>query len=218
MRKWVLVGLIIVAVVALTGVVYVFALLPWHLRWGATASEARMPLTGDEIVPRPRMRSTRAITIRAPASDVWPWIVQIGQGRGGLYSYDWLENLVGCDIHSADRIMPEHQHLAVGDRVRMGPEGYPFYIVQEIEPEQTLLLQAGDPGTGGLGPGSWVLFLQEQEDGATRLISRQRSDYEPTLINHIMWRGFVEPISFVMEQRTLRSLRQRAETHSPGSP
>jgi hypothetical protein len=86
------------------GIAYWFGLRPWHIRWGATDDELARPLPGDEIVPRPRKWSTRAITIDAPAEVVWPWLVQIGQGRGGLYSYDWLENLAGCDIHSADRV------------------------------------------------------------------------------------------------------------------
>lgn len=74
----------------------------WYNRWGATAEECEKALPGDELVPHPRIASTRAITIQAPPAAVWPWLVQMGQGRGGLYSYDGLENLIGCDIHSAD--------------------------------------------------------------------------------------------------------------------
>jgi hypothetical protein len=81
-----------------------------YSKWGASADEVEMSLPGDEFVPNPVLVSTRAITIQAPVSSVWPWLVQMGQGRGGLYSYERLENMVGCDMHNADRIIPEHQH------------------------------------------------------------------------------------------------------------
>ena len=87
------------------------------------------------LVPQPKQISTRVITIQASAADIWPWLAQIGQGRGGFYSYDWLENLIGCEIHNADRIISEFQQLAVGDKVRLGPEGYPFYTVAAVEPK-----------------------------------------------------------------------------------
>ena len=86
-----------------------------YLRWGATDEEVQAGLPGDETLPDADLVATRAITIHAAPMDVWPWLTQMGQGRGGLYSYDWLENLIGCDIHSADRIMPKWQHIKVGD-------------------------------------------------------------------------------------------------------
>jgi hypothetical protein len=93
-----------------------------QLSWGATELESDGPLSGDELIANANLTSTRAITIRAAADRVWPWIAQLGQGRGGFYSYDWLENLVGCDIHSADWIAPEWQHVEVGDEIRLAPE------------------------------------------------------------------------------------------------
>src|SRR6266545_4849315 len=93
-----------------------------YLRWGATDQEVRDPLAGDDLIRNADMVATRAITIHAAADRVWPWIAQLGQGRGGFYSYDWLENLVGCDIHSADRIVREWQDVAVGDEVKLHPE------------------------------------------------------------------------------------------------
>src|SRR5690606_5720018 len=96
----------------------------WYARWGSTAEEQRRALPGDDIVAAPRPITTRAITIRAPSSAVWPWLVQMGQGRGGLYSYQKPENLARCDMHNADRIHPEWQNLAAGDKVRFGPEPY----------------------------------------------------------------------------------------------
>ena len=92
--------------------------------WGATAEEAAAPLPGDELVPEPAQNTTLAVSIGASAQEVWAWLVQIGQDRGGMYSYDWLENLIGLHIHSAEEIRPEWQHLTAGDRVVVVPEGY----------------------------------------------------------------------------------------------
>ena len=191
---------------------YVGLILPWHRRWGATGEEVRQPLPGDDIVPQPKLDATRAITIQATPDQVWPWLAQLGQGRGGMYSYEALENLAGCDIHNADRILPEYQDLQVGDEIRMGPEGYPFYTVAEIQSERALVLRGRDPQTQEPGPASWTFALERQSDGSTRLISRQRSDYEPGLVNFLMWRVFTEPLSFIMEQKMLRTLKQRVES------
>jgi hypothetical protein len=187
---------------------YWLGLRPWHIRWGATDDEIARPLPGDEIVPRPRKWSTRAITIAAPAEAIWPWIAQIGQGRGGLYSYDWLENLVGCDIHSADRVIPELQYLEVGDVVRLGPEGYPAYHVVAIEPDRVLVLGGNDPD---MGMHSWAFVLESIDEQTARLIVRSRDDYPPTLANVIIWRLITEPVHFVMERKMLLGIKQRAE-------
>lgn len=110
--------------VSLVGAAATAALLarPRLLRWGATGQECGEALPGDELIEHADLTATRAITIHAPADDVWPWSAQLGQGRGGFYSYDFLENLVGCDIHSADRIVPEWQDVAVGDAIRLAPQ------------------------------------------------------------------------------------------------
>ena len=100
---------------------YRYVVQPWHKTWGATEEEAQKPLPGDEFVPDPAYMTTRAITIEAPPEDVWPWLVQVGQDRGGFYSYEWLENIFGLDIHNADEIISEWQNLEVGDIVRLGP-------------------------------------------------------------------------------------------------
>ena len=92
-----------------------------YLTWGATDQEIGDPLAGDDLISNPDMVATRAIAIRASAERVWPWIAQLGQGRGGFYSYDWLENLVGCDIHSSDRILREWQDIVVGDEIKLAP-------------------------------------------------------------------------------------------------
>ncbi len=120
-------------------------LRPWYCKWGADDAELDMTLPGDEMAPDPRLESTRAVTIQAPLDTVWPWLVQLGQGRGGFYSYERLENLAGCDIHNADRIIPKFLELKVGDQVRIGPEGYPAFDVAAIEPGNTLILRGDIP-------------------------------------------------------------------------
>ena len=181
---------------------------PWYSAWGSTADERRRALPGDDIVPAPKMVSTRAITIHAPAAAVWPWLAQMRQGRGGLYSYQKLENLARCDMHNADAIHPEWQSPVVGDKVRFGPEPYPFQYIRAIDPGRTLVLGSALDETRT--PASWVFHLEPREDG-TRLIARSRNGYEPGLMNTLIWRGMTDPIFFVMERRMLIGVRDRAE-------
>lgn len=185
-------------------------------RWGATDAEVGAALPGDELVPDPRLVSTRAITIDAPADAVWPWLVQIGQGRGGLYSYDALENLVGLDIHSAAEILPGRS-LAPGDLVRLGKPGSPCFQVIAVEPGRSLVTLSADPVTERavsvpvrVGPGqSWQWLLRPMRNGAaTRLISRQRNVHPAK--QRLLWR-LVEPVGFVMERRMLLGIKERAE-------
>ena len=114
-----------------------------YLRWGSNPDELAATLPGDEFMPRASITATRAISVAVAADDVWPWIAQLGQGRGGFYSYDFLENLVGCDIHSADRIVPEWQSIAVGDDVRLHPEV--ALRVAAVDPGTALVLRGGIP-------------------------------------------------------------------------
>ena len=190
------------------------ALRAQYESWGATADEVRATLPGDGIVPEPQRVSTRAITIDASPDDVWPWLVQIGHARGGLYSYDWLENLVGCDLHSASEILPEHQVLHRGDRVRMGPEGYPTFSVAEVEPPHHLILVSADTHTGRStfedtqAYGTTWQWSIEPAEGSCRLISRQRLTY-PTG-QAAMW-TVIQPVAFVMERKMLLGIKHRAE-------
>ncbi len=181
---------------------------PWYATWGSTAEERRRTLPGDDIVPAPRLVVTRAITIHAPAATVWPWLAQLGQGRGGLYSYQKLENLARCDMHNADTIHPEWQSPAVGDKVRFGPEPYPFQYIRAIDPGRTLVLGSA-PGETRTSA-SWVFHLEPRDEGV-RLITRSRNGYEPGLMNTITWRVMTDPIFFIMERRMLIGIRDRAE-------
>jgi hypothetical protein len=196
-------------------------LRPWRSKWGATDDELHRSWQGDDLVPHSKGGYTHAITIRASAADVWPWLMQMGQGRGGFYSYDWLENLVGCDIHSADRIIPELQHLEVGDVVRMHPKATP-YRVAAIEPGRALVLQIRvDTQTGNTFElidtmpvkylnQSWVFFLDELDEGTTRLISRSRNDWNRSLGNALVF-GVFGPVSLIMDRKMLLGIKQRAE-------
>jgi hypothetical protein len=178
------------------------------LRWGATDEELNMLLPGDELVPEADLTATRAVTVDAAADGVWPWIAQLGQGRGGFYSYDFLENLVGCDIHSAQRIVPEWQAIDVGDEVKFHPEG--GMIAAVVEPERALVLRGGMP-MGRTPPFdfAWAFVVRGQPDGTTRLLVRERYGYSrrwaPLLVEP------VEFISFVMTTRMLRGIKERAE-------
>jgi hypothetical protein len=178
------------------------------LRWGATAAEIAAVQPGDELIADANLTATRAITIRRSAEIVWPWIAQLGQGRGGFYSYDKLENLLGFDIHSADRVVTEWQQLKVGDEVRLAPTvGLKAAIV---EPGRALVLQGALP-LAQVPPfdSTWAFILCEQPDGTTRLLSRERYGYKR------WWAPFVvEPTqaaSFVMSRKMLLGIRDRAE-------
>jgi hypothetical protein len=188
-------------------------------RWGATRDEAERALPGDDIVEHPRFSSTFAISIEAPAHEIWPWIAQFGQGRGGLYSYDWLENLFGCDIHSANRILPEHQHPQEGRSIRLVREGYPVDLrleVAMIEAGRAMVLRS--PGTrsqsldSGMAWASWAFVLDPQADATTRLITRWRSDYAAGVVSRLM-NGFgLEPVQFAMQRKMLLGIKERAES------
>jgi len=221
MEKRAILGYFLAACGALCAVGW-FPFRRWYLRWGATAAEVRRLMPGDDLVPHPRQTYTRAITILAPASDVWPWLAQIGQGRGGWYSYDRLENLLGLGIRSADRIVPELQRLAVGDMIRLAPEPGPAFTVQAVQPGRALVLLArrdletGEPfELGAPLPAryvnvSWVFVLEAHADEFTRLIVRQRLDYDSRLASRLIWHT-IEPINFIMERKMLLTLKQRAE-------
>src|SRR3954449_2635219 len=119
----------------------------WWLFWGATAEEVDRAMAGDELLPEPDLESTRAVAVDAPPEAVWPWLVQMGSGRGGAYTYDWIENLFGLGMHSADGILPQFQHLAIGEVLPVGPNG-PGMCVKVVEPERALVFRSVD--------GTWV--------------------------------------------------------------
>ena len=173
------------------------------LTWGATDEEAVRRLPGDELLEDADVVSTRAITIDAPPSAVWPWLVQMGSGRGGAYTYDWIENLFGLGMHSADTVHPEWQNLAVGD-VIPGRGSLSNMRVEVLEPERTLVLRSED--------GTWVwAFVLEELDGRTRLLSRNRVAMPDPSLGDRIGMAVMEPGSLVMERKMLRGIKERAE-------
>lgn len=195
-------------------------LRPWYRRWGATDAEVQRRLPGDEFVPRPKSEITLAITIEAPADQVWPWFVQVGCQRAGWYTYDLLDN---AGIPSADRIIPEFQHLKVGDVVKAVPDGSFGFPVAAITPGKALVLagtmntrtgQAGDPNDPtleGYFSGDQAFIVDALDDKTARLIFRMRMDWDAGPLNTLIYRGIVEPVSFVMGRRMLQNIRHRAQ-------
>ncbi len=217
------------SMLALTGATaaaaaYALVIRPWMLAWGATWNEVNHLLPGDEMIPEPKINATHAVTIRAPAEAVWPWLLQIGQGRGGFYSYDWIENLMGLDIQSAGRIQPELQNLQAGDTIPLAPNGFGIPVAI-LEPQRALVLH-GDTRQSGSGVEiemkqgeylavTWGFYLFESEDGRTRLIERWKADWSPEAASTLFYRLFLEPGAFLMERKMLLGIKHRAE--APGN-
>lgn len=193
-------------------VLYPTVIRPWFLGWGASLAELRKSLPGDDVVPGATASATRAITIQAPPERVWPWLAQIGQERGGFYSYAWLENLVGCRIVNADRIHPEWQDIKGGDALRLHP-AMPAIPVLAVERNRALVLGAAAGGSG-VPPLSWAFVLEPAPGGSTRLLIRWRSRPEDRLSDLVLNKYLLEPIHFVMERKMMYGIRERAERGS----
>lgn len=175
---------------------------PHVLDWGATPEESARAMPGDEILPDVALETTRAISIVAPQDCVWPWLAQMGpRPRGGAYTYDWIENLFGLDIHSVDRVLPQFQHLEVGDVLG---EGNLALTVRLVEPGWYLVLEWPGAVT------TWSFGLYPQEGGTTRLVSRNRMR-SSGLLSRLFLAAFMEPGSLVMERKMLLGIKQRAE-------
>ncbi len=218
-----IVALVIVATVA----IYLLVLRPRSHRWGATDAELVRSLPGDGLVPNVKVGYTQAITINAPPEEVWPWLVQIGYGRGGWYTYDWVYKLLGGgDFYdgdrSADRIIPDLQDLKVGDAIRIFEQG-PFEVVA-LEPNRALVLLARvDWDTGetfelaetmpaNFMNNSWVYVLEEVSKNSTRLIVRWRGDYSPKLGNALALGIPTEAGALIMQPKMLKGIKARVET------
>ena len=176
------------------------------LYWGATATEIERVMPGDAAIPDATYDTTLAITIDAPPADIWPWLVQMGYRRGGLYSYDWLDRLFGfLDAPSAERVLPEHQRLAVGDVIPIGRgDGFP---VAAIEPQRSMVL-GGETGDGFHWV--WQFGLYPLDERRTRLVSRNRARL-PRTLGSTLFMCALEPAAFIMTRRMLLGLKRRAE-------
>jgi hypothetical protein len=200
---------------------YTTLVRPWMQGWGASDRELRSTLPGDGIIARPTGETTRAVTVDAPASCIWPWLLQLGQGRGGFYSYDWLESLAGLDIHSTDEVLPQYQRLMVGDEVPFG-NGVAIPVLR-VEQERALVIGASIDLTTGkpFDPTkrsaprfvsmTWAFVLRPIHDAATRLVARFRVEERPRGLMPGAYPLFIELPHFVMERRMLLGIRDRAE-------
>jgi len=185
------------------GVAGLPVLRAWGLQWGAREDELDARLPGDGETPDADLVATRAIGIAAPPADVWPWIAQLGQERGGFYSYDALENLAGCRVRSADHVVPAWQDLAVGDTVRLHPRI--ALEVAQVDAGRALVLRGADAGAPYAF--TWSFLVRADGRGGTRLVVRERYAYRTA------WARLVaEPTcaaSAVMTRGMLRGLRGR---------
>lgn len=202
--------------------VFLSLVRPWYLHWGASSAEFSGPWPGDDLVEA-RSQSTRAIDIDAPAAKVWPWLLQLGQDRGGFYSYELLENLVGTNMRNVDALDPALQHWSVGDKLWMYPPdklgGAGFAVLQRIEPGRALVFGTHQLGTAPTEPtdGTWAFIVQPLDQGHSRLVVRGRgAGY------HSPWalafeRLVFEPVHFMMERKMMEGVKSRVEGR-PASP
>jgi hypothetical protein len=198
------VATILFGVLALVAL-YWFPMRRWFVHWGATASDLTRLMPGDAAAIDPSYSATMAVTIGARPEHIWPWLVQMGYQRGGLYSYDWLDRLFGyLDRPSAETILPEFQRLAVGDEIPIGRgQGFP---VTAIEPYRALVLS----GTGDGFAWVWQFGLYPLDERRTRLVSRNLVRVPRTLGSWLFMR-VIEPAACLMTRRMLLGLKQRAE-------
>jgi hypothetical protein len=197
--------------------------------WGAGAEGAARRYPGDELVPEPRWGWTHAIQVEAPAADVWPWVTQIGADRGGFYSYEWLENIIGCQVRNAAEIHPEWA-AREGGELRLHPKAPPLRIVS-VQPGRALVaymppvhtLSDAGQGKSPLPAGSarsrdrwmtasWLFLVERYGPARCRVISRYRCGTSDDLSSRLQFGpAIVEPVSFAMDRRMLIGIRQRAE-------
>jgi hypothetical protein len=183
--------------------IYIVFYRPRQLRWGATDQEVARAMPGDEIVARPVFNATRAVTVNARPEEIWPWLVQIGFGRAGWYSYDILDNL---GRHSSEEILPEYQHLAPGDLIPLGPGEASGLYVKEIRPNESMVWWERKRQAT-----SWVWGLYPTGDGQTRLITRVRNDYRKGLSNFVFGLLLIEPADFPLMRKCMLGIKRRAE-------
>lgn len=198
-------------------VVFIRFVQPWFTGWGATEDERHDPLPGDEIIPAATRQVTRAITINAPVEAVWAWLAQIGRDRGGFYSYDLLEYLIGCEMPTTDQLRPDQQSWKIGDKLWMYPEdkvdGAGFATLRHYVPGRVLGFATRAFGVTLAEPenGSWTFVLKRVNAAATRLLIRGRMAPGRAPVWRVFDRVVFEPAHFVMERRMMVGLKQLAE-------
>jgi hypothetical protein len=194
-----------------------YQLIGWMNHWGASEEEIAASYPGDELIDSPADQTTMAVTIGAPAERIWSWLVQLGQDRGGMYSYDRLEQAIGLDIHSAEQINPAWQHLEPDQRIRLVPpgwgplaEGYTLKVSM-VDPPNTLVLRQGPPQDPW--DGVWTFAIRPVGPGLCRLISRTRTVRErgPAAAALRAAGTLGAPLTWFMTRKMLLTLKERAE-------
>ena len=192
-------------VIVTLAMLYWFPIRRWMSRWGTMLSDLTRVMAGDRLLVDPTYAGTMAVTVNASPEHIWPWLVQIGYRRGGLYSYDWLDRLFGyLDRPSATRILPEFQHLAVGDAIPLGRG--PSWPVAAIEPCRALVLDMRNMGGFDW---VWQFGLYPLDETRTRLVSRSCVRTRRVWARLFMY--MIEPAGFLMTRRMLLGIKQRAE-------
>jgi hypothetical protein len=184
-------------------ILYFAWLREWQMNWGATEEDINRYMSGDELIQSPEFNSTRAVKIKASPEQMWPWIVQMGYKRAGLYGFDNLDN---GGIPSADRIIPEFQNLKVGDFI------LPPLKVVEIDSNKSMLW-VFQKGAGGWQNATWSWGLYKIDDEHTRLVSRLRQKYTFNSVQEIVMWAFVDVIEIFMMRTTLLGIKHRLEHH-----
>jgi hypothetical protein len=183
---------------------YVAIVRPRIMRWGASDDEIARPMLGDDQVERPIVVTNRAVSIDASPEDVWPWLAQMGElPRGGFYSYEWVERLMGMKVENTDRILPEFQRTHTGDVLDRGGN----MTVRAIEPGHTLVL---GPPPGLWLDSTWAMAVYPAGEGRSRLVSRVRAQVKRWTPAALML-AIIDPGQFIMERKFLIEIKQRAE-------
>ena len=191
-------------------ILYFWLVFPWLLNWGATGAEKTMSLPGDELVPNPGYRSTRALTIAAPVEEVWPWLAQIGQDRAGFYSYTWFENMLLADIHDSWAIDPGWQTRREGELLPLTSRNYPLGLVRREEGSVGPHVRRFEPNRLIVLEGWGSFILRSRDDGTTRLIVRDRTKPMSPPVQ-FLWKVFFEPGHFAMERQMMKGIKHRSE-------
>ncbi len=188
-----------------------------RLRWGTEGTEASDALPGDEFVPTPKWSYTLGVAIAAPPEAVWPWVSQIGQGRGGFYTYQTLENMAGCRITNTTEILPDHQHPAVGEDIHLHPTASKMRLAI-VEPPHALVLlgSLADMGLAdGWGVSTWQFIVNPDAERGSRFLTRGRYDYNLDWKSRLAFGRFpIEPLSFVMSRKMMLEIKRLAERES----
>ena len=198
-------------------------LKPLRDRWGLTREDANKPLPGDSLVKTPKSKFSHGIEINAPVDYVWPWVVQMGKGRGGFYSYEALENVAGLEIYNAKEILEDYQNPKVGEIIPFGPDsGYPLAVVNPNEAlvietcedlGRKVLFEPSDGYPDKYLHISWLWYVEPLGLHKSRFISRNRVDFHDTRTNRLKFGILAEPMVFAMDRKMCLGIKKRAERY-----